>query len=139
MLPIILYSDDTSGNKSKKWHKVDTWCVLLAGLPQVMNAQFSNIHFMGCSDTVSFLEMSEPIATEVTQLEIDGLEAYDAYLKQSVLVIAPAISGICGNLIASEMVNHLGGTALRFCRICRECGHNTGVWRSIYHAIKPAG
>lgn len=119
MTPIILCSDDTSGNKSKKWHKFDSWCVLLAGLPREMNAQFSNIHFMSCSDTLSFLEMSDPIAAEVTQLEIDGLEAYDAYQNQSVLVVAPVICGICDNPRASEMVNHLGGAALRFCRMCR--------------------
>ena len=25
MLPLILFTDDTSGNKSKKWHKFDSW------------------------------------------------------------------------------------------------------------------
>lgn len=27
-LPLILFSDDTSGNKSKKWHKFDSWSVI---------------------------------------------------------------------------------------------------------------
>ena len=118
MLPIILYSDDTSGNKSKKWHKFDSWCVLLAGLPREMNTQIPNIHFMCCSDTVSFLEMTEPIARELIQLEIEGLEAYDAHLHQPVLVVAPVLCAICDNPRASEMLNHMGGTALKFCRMC---------------------
>ena len=25
MLPLILFSDDTSGNRSKKWHKFESW------------------------------------------------------------------------------------------------------------------
>ena len=29
--PIILYSDDFSGNRSKKWNKFDAWCLTLAG------------------------------------------------------------------------------------------------------------
>ena len=118
MLPIILYSDDTSGNKSKEWHKFDSWCVFLAGLPREINTQMPNIHFMCCSDTVSFLEMTEPIARELIQLEIEELEAYDAHLHQPVLVVAPVLCAICDNPRASEMLNHMGGTALKFCRMC---------------------
>ena len=40
-LPIILYSDDMSGNKSKKWHEFNNWCLLLAGLPWHLNTQLS--------------------------------------------------------------------------------------------------
>lgn len=38
MLPLVLFSDDTSGNKSKKWHKFDSWSVMLAGLPHFADA-----------------------------------------------------------------------------------------------------
>ena len=106
MLPLILYSDDTSGNKSKKWHKFDSWCVLLAGLPREANTQIPNIHFVCCSDSLSFLEMAESIAQELTQLEIHGLEVYDAHLRQPVLVVAPVLCAICDNPRASEMLNH---------------------------------
>ena len=33
----ILYSDDTSGNKSKQWNKFDSWSAKLASLPNEMN------------------------------------------------------------------------------------------------------
>ncbi len=118
MLPIILYSDDTSGNKSKKWHKFDSWSVLFAGVPREINSQIPNIHFMCCSDAVSVLEMAEPIADEITQAEIEGMEAYDAHLRRPVLVVAPVLCAICDNPRASEVVNHMGGAALKFCRMC---------------------
>ena len=35
VIPLIIYSDDTSGNRSKKWNKFDYWCLLLAGLPDM--------------------------------------------------------------------------------------------------------
>ena len=37
-LPIITYSDDTSGNHSKKWNKFDLWAMifLLAFLARIM-------------------------------------------------------------------------------------------------------
>ena len=28
--PLVLFSDDTSGNRSKKWNKFDYWCLTLA-------------------------------------------------------------------------------------------------------------
>ena len=28
LLPLVLFTDDTSGNKSKKWHKFDSWSVI---------------------------------------------------------------------------------------------------------------
>ncbi|KAL5494256.1 hypothetical protein EMCRGX_G015550 [Ephydatia muelleri] len=31
-LPLVLFSDDTSSNKSKKWHKFISWYLKLAGL-----------------------------------------------------------------------------------------------------------
>ena len=33
-LPYMVYTDDTSGNKTKKWNKFDVCCVILAGLPR---------------------------------------------------------------------------------------------------------
>ena len=33
MLPLVLFADDTSGNRSKKWHKLESWFLRLAGLP----------------------------------------------------------------------------------------------------------
>ncbi len=39
MAPLIIYSDDTSGNKSKKWNCFNSWFFLLAGLPRQENSQ----------------------------------------------------------------------------------------------------
>ena len=39
MVPLLLYTDDTSGSRSKKWNKFDCWCFLLAGVGHKENAQ----------------------------------------------------------------------------------------------------
>ncbi len=49
---------------------------------------------------------------------IEGMEAYDAHLRRPVLVVAPVLCAICDNPRASEVVNHMGGAALKFCRMC---------------------
>ena len=89
MVPLILFSDDTSGNKSKKWHKFECWYLSLAGLPRHQNARLDNIHFVSCSDSVSALDLSFPIAKELTKLECEGMVAFDALYQEEVLVVAP--------------------------------------------------
>ena len=52
VVPLILYSDDTSGNKSKQWNKFDSWCVILAGLPKEENMKLENIYHISSSNKV---------------------------------------------------------------------------------------
>ena len=122
MLPLILYSDDTSGNKSKKWHKFDSWSVMLAGLPRSENSKISNIHFVCCSDVMSAVDMTESIAHELVNLEMEGVDAYDALHDQAVLLVAPLMCVLADNPRASEVLNHLSRAARRYCRMCMVSG-----------------
>ena len=118
MLPTIVYTDDTSGNKSKQWNKFDAWCVKLAGLPKKENGKLHNIHFVCCSNQMSVMDMCKPLADDLKELEEQGIEAYDAALQEKVLVVAPVICFICDNPRHSEIMNHLGPTATKYCRMC---------------------
>lgn len=70
--------------------------------------------------------MARPIVEELKELEFHGLAAYDAYLKTTVLVVAPVICIICDNPRASEVTNHLGPSSKRFCRMCMvRIGHSS--------------
>ena len=117
--PLLLYSDDTSGNRSKKWNKFDCWCFMLAGLPRHLNAQLPNIHFIACSNEVciasiersqcmfvtptfilhpqvAVLEMARPIVEELLMLE-KGVQMFDAYLGKDVLIVAPVLAVLGDN------------------------------------------
>lgn len=118
MLPLVLFSDDTSGNKTKKWHKFESWSLVIAGLPRHFNARRENIHFISCSDRVPSLELCKPIAQELTMLETDGVVAFDAFYQEEVLVVAPVLCIVCDNPMATQLCNHLGSSALMCCRLC---------------------
>ena len=60
---------------------------LVAGLPRKENAKIS--HFISCSDVASALDMAEAIAPELLSLSEKGIEAYDAFLEQQVIVLSP--------------------------------------------------
>lgn len=118
MVPLILFSDDTSGNKSKKWNKFECWYLLLGGLPKHENAKIENIHFLCCSDKMDALDMAQPIAQELLQLETEGVEVFDAHHQEYVHVIAPLLCVICDNPRSSQLLNHLGASANKYCRFC---------------------
>ena len=117
-VPLILYCDDMSGNKSKKWHEFNNWCLMLAGLPRHLNTQLQNIHLITFSDSVSSLEMAKPIAQELTKLENEGMEVFDAVLNRRVHIICPLLCVVnVVNPRASELLNYRGSTARHFCRM----------------------
>ena len=118
MLPLILFSDDISGNQSKKWHKFESWYLSFAGPPRHLNARIENINFVCSSNSVSSLDLSEPIAQQLTALETEGAFTFDASHQETVLVVAPLMCIVCDNPRASELLNHLGSATLKHCPWC---------------------
>lgn len=117
MAPIIIYTDDTSGNKSKKWNKFDLICLTMAGLPLHMARQLHNINFLTCSNNMSVMEMIDALVEELLKLE-EGIIVFDSLSQCDILVLSPVIAILCDNARASELLNHSGARAIKFCRKC---------------------
>lgn len=117
MVPLVLYCDDTSGNKSKKWNGFDVWALMLAGLPKHENSKLQNIHLISASNCVKALEMAKPIVEDLLRLE-QGVMMFDSAIQSNVLVVAPVLCILADNVRASELTNHCGSTANRYCRMC---------------------
>ena len=118
MVPLLLSTDDTSGNKSKQWNKFDLWSMKLAGLPCKENSKLENIHLISCSNKCAVLDMSQPIVDDLLDLELHGITAFDCHLKEEVLVVAPLMCVLCDNPRHAEIMNHSGPSANLFCRMC---------------------
>ena len=52
VVPLLVYSDDTSGNKSRKYNCFNSLAMMLAGLPRSENFKLPNIHFLATSNKV---------------------------------------------------------------------------------------
>ena len=61
--------------------------------------------------------MSGPIVEDLLMLE-EGMIIYDSFMKTDAYVIAPVICFLCDNVRASEIANHKGSSAYKFCRMC---------------------
>ena len=118
MIPTLIYSDDTSGSKSKKWNPFNVWALMLAGLPKQENSKLSNIHFIAASDKVSPLAMAQPMVEDLLKLE-KGIVMFDSLTQQDVVVVAPVLCILADNARSAELTNHLGSAANKFCRICQ--------------------
>ena len=64
-LPIWMYCDDTSGNKSKKWNKHNSFLFSAAGLPREELQKEYNILFLCTSNLAPPLEMLEGIIDQL--------------------------------------------------------------------------
>ena len=97
IIPLVLFSDDVSGNRSKKWNKFDLWAMLLAGLPRCSNSLLENIHFICASNEVDCLVLSKPIVDDLILLEEEGVVMYDALHDEDVIVVAPVLCVLADN------------------------------------------
>ena len=84
---------------------------------------------------MSVMDICKPLADELKELEEQGIEAYDVALQEKVLVVAPVIiCFICDNPHHSEIMNHLGPTAVKYCRMCmvrQYLLYYSVLWRSM--------
>ncbi|KAH9820292.1 hypothetical protein DFH28DRAFT_1218255 [Melampsora americana] len=118
-VPIALYSDDTSGNVSKKWNKHMSYYFTLAGLKPKLTNQEYHIHPLCTSNVASALEQGDQIVDELNQAALNGFSAYDCSIKQDVLVIPFILCHMGDSPMHSEISNttNPSGT-LSPCRIC---------------------
>ncbi|KAG0150158.1 hypothetical protein CROQUDRAFT_38611, partial [Cronartium quercuum f. sp. fusiforme G11] len=90
--PLMMYSDDTSGNHSKKWNKHLGFYYTLAGFPLKLINQEYNIHYATFSNTAGALELADPVIDELKKLANQGFKAFDAGLNSEVHVM---VIGLC--------------------------------------------
>ncbi|KAA1123898.1 hypothetical protein PGTUg99_028932 [Puccinia graminis f. sp. tritici] len=119
-VPISLYSDDTSGNKSKRWNKHVSYCFTLSGLPPNLSNQEYNVHFISTSNRAGPLELAEPIVEELNELATKGSVAYDISLDQEVLFMTVPLCFLADSPMAAEITNTPNpGSSNNPCRICK--------------------
>lgn len=102
-------SDDSSGNKSKKWNKFDSFSFVLASLPKEEIVKAENMSLICASNEVTVTDMILAIANQLKSLET-GFKAYDAVTFSDV-VFASILCVLADNPRHSELLNHLGGKA----------------------------
>ncbi|KAH9813502.1 hypothetical protein DFH28DRAFT_829922, partial [Melampsora americana] len=118
-VPIVLYSDNTAGNVSKKWNKHMSVFFTLAGLPLAMTNQEYNIHFLATSNSATALELMDKIVDNIDDHSSNGCHAYDHLSGTDVLVMVPTLCHLGDSPMHAEIRNTTNPTnTLTPCRMC---------------------
>ncbi|KAG0145391.1 hypothetical protein CROQUDRAFT_45837 [Cronartium quercuum f. sp. fusiforme G11] len=64
-VPLTLYSNDKSGNMSKKFHRHMCIYCTLSGLPPKLTDQEFNVHLLARSNIASALELADKIIDDI--------------------------------------------------------------------------
>ncbi|KAA1100370.1 hypothetical protein PGTUg99_023983 [Puccinia graminis f. sp. tritici] len=116
-VPLNMYCDDTSGNKSKKWNKHISYYFTLSGLPPKISNQQFNCHFLCTSNIAGALDLGEIVVQQLNEMVNNGFEAYDMTLSQTVLVMAPLLCFMADSPMHAEITNTpVPGPSLNPCR-----------------------
>ncbi|KAK7438400.1 hypothetical protein VKT23_018013 [Stygiomarasmius scandens] len=116
--PIWLYCDDTSGNKSKKWNKHNSFLFTAAGLDRHDVHSEYHVHFLATSNIAPPLEMLDGIADQIEEGQTTGIWAYDCVHCEMVLLIVSVLAMLGDNPMQSEFACHIGLMGRMFCRCC---------------------
>ncbi|OAV95884.1 hypothetical protein PTTG_26547 [Puccinia triticina 1-1 BBBD Race 1] len=118
-VPISLYSDDTSGNSSKKWNKHISYYFNLAGLPPKLTNQHFHCHFLCTSNSAGALELAEGIVDDIMELVEKGCVAYDCGLGEEVLVTTSLLCFLADTPMHAEITSTVMPNNARIpCRVC---------------------
>ncbi|EJU01380.1 hypothetical protein DACRYDRAFT_16097 [Dacryopinax primogenitus] len=121
-LPLMIWEDDVSGNRSKQWYKHYNVCASNLAMPRQDMEVSSNILFLGTSPHATALELMEGLVIMLEELNLDGREAFDAVVEAPVLFTA-WIAVLAGdNPMQSDLCSHRGLRANHFCRQCHAGG-----------------
>jgi hypothetical protein len=116
--PIIIFCDDMSGNRSKRWNKYESWYWTFAGLPpEEVNKEY-NIHFLATSNAVSGMKMLPSFVDDMIADLNAGFIAFDAVDREEVLVVGTVFIFVGDNPMQSAFCSHIGTSGLKPCRIC---------------------
>ncbi|KAH7911093.1 hypothetical protein BJ138DRAFT_1151546 [Hygrophoropsis aurantiaca] len=116
--PVLLYCDDTSGNKSKKWNEHNSFLMNAAGLPREHMQREYNLNFLCTSNIAPPLEMLEGVVDQFESSQETGIWAYDCLFGELVLVIVSILALLGDNPMQSEFACHAGLMSKFFCRCC---------------------
>ncbi|KAH8930587.1 hypothetical protein BT69DRAFT_1210241, partial [Atractiella rhizophila] len=118
-VPVVLYADDTSGNRSKKWNKHQSFLATLAGLPNKLQQQEFCVQFLGTTNVGSVLELLEGVVSQILDAWKEPVVAFDCLTGEEIIFRPLPLLFEGDNPMQSEFCSIAGLASLKFCRVCK--------------------
>ncbi|KAL0077270.1 hypothetical protein F4703DRAFT_1883021 [Phycomyces blakesleeanus] len=120
IVSIILFTDDTSGNRSKQYNPFESWLMRCAALPFKDRNSIANIQFLSTipkKDGANGMSLLPAIVDDFKKLE-KGVKMFSAEDNEYVLVVAPILWIEADTPCHSELCGLLGLAITFPCRRC---------------------
>ncbi|KAI9104002.1 hypothetical protein DFS34DRAFT_700620 [Phlyctochytrium arcticum] len=122
VFPLVLFCDDTSGNRSKRFNPHESWFVQLAGLPFADQRDVYHIHFICTSNEANGIEVADSLVKQIAGPLNEGFVAFDGKAQESVYVVCPLLVVTADNPMHSHLGAHIGTTGNSPCCFCKVKG-----------------
>ncbi|KAI9331518.1 hypothetical protein BD770DRAFT_288943, partial [Pilaira anomala] len=116
-IPYNIFSDDTSGNSTKKWNCYDTWSMNPAAVPLSVANHYLNQLFLCGTNKLTAMEQLPYLVDDLVALE-NGIVLFDALYMEKVFVVAPLL------FIKADNPRHADVTCMKASAAaypCRKC------------------
>ncbi|KAL9939074.1 hypothetical protein V8E36_001887 [Tilletia maclaganii] len=121
-IPLYIFMDDLSGNRSKRWNKHLACYVQSAAIEATSLGVDATIRVFAVSDKASAQEISEALVKQLTDLHKQGTICWDSQRQENVIVFAHIGVMIADNPMAAELASNIGMNGNYACRSCEAGG-----------------
>ncbi|KAI9325413.1 hypothetical protein BD770DRAFT_405267 [Pilaira anomala] len=122
-IPYNIFSDDTSGNSTKKWNCYDTWSMNPAAVPLSVANHYLNQLFLCGTNKLTAMEQLPYLVDDLVALE-NGIVLFDALYMEKVFVVAPLLFIKADNPRHADVTCMKASAAAYPCRKCFWCRHS---------------
>nr|XP_022310275.1 uncharacterized protein LOC111115731 [Crassostrea virginica] len=117
-LPLNIFIDDLSANKSRRWSPLHAVQTQLSGLPLAEKNKSKNTFFIAASEMVTMTDLLKPVCNDIQSCKEHGIEAFDAMLGREIILTTDVSLLVTDYHMMSLACNHMGPSANKFCPKC---------------------
>ncbi|KAJ6625266.1 hypothetical protein B0H10DRAFT_2161888 [Mycena sp. CBHHK59/15] len=126
-IPLAVFIDDVSGNKSKQWNKHFSCYMSNGALPRTKLENEYHVRFVATSPFASPLEIMQGVRASIKEAFAEPVVAWDCEAKEEVLLHPYALLFVGDNPMQAELCSCAGLNTNFFCRTCQAGG--TREWK----------
>ncbi|KAJ6542404.1 hypothetical protein B0H10DRAFT_2180722 [Mycena sp. CBHHK59/15] len=126
-IPLAVFIDDVSGNKSKQWNKHFSCYMSNGALPRTKLENEFHVRFVGTSPFASPLEIMQGVRSSIEEAFAEPIVAWDCEAKEEVLLRPYGLLFAGDNPMQAELCSCAGLNTNFFCRTCQAGG--TRDWK----------
>ncbi|KAJ6583645.1 hypothetical protein B0H10DRAFT_2198263 [Mycena sp. CBHHK59/15] len=126
-IPLAVFIDDVSGNKSKQWNKHFSCYMSNGALPRTKLENEFHVRFVTTSPFASPLEIMQGVRASIEETFAEPVVAWDCEAKEEVLLRSYGLLFAGDNPMQAELCSCAGLSSNFFCRTCKAGG--TREWK----------